>query len=156
MEFSVYNRKLKYEENGDIYLWCDGGKYKKNPKWKLVSIKINSCGYKKFNIGNNQCLIHRIIGMLFLGLNFNDSKQIIDHIDGNKQNNDLKNLRIVNVQQNAFNRIKAKGYCFHKRDNKYQANIKKDGKSIHLGYYDTEEEARQAYLDAKQIYHKIT
>lgn len=154
MEFELNNRKLKYEENGNIYLWCDSGKYQKNPKWKLVCINISN-GYKNFNIANKKYLIHRIIGMLFLGLDINNSEQIIDHIDGNKLNNNLENLRIVSHQQNDFNRLKAKGYCYHKRDNKFQASIKLNGKQIYLGSFDTEEEARQAYLDAKEIYHKI-
>jgi len=38
---------------------------------------------------------------------------------------------------------------------KYMASIKFNYKNIYLGLYNTEEEARQAYLDAKKVYHII-
>jgi hypothetical protein len=79
----------------------------------------------------------------------------IDHINGVKDDNRIENLRAVTHQQNHFNRTKAKGYTWHKPNNKWLAYIKRDGKKIHLGYFDTEEEAHGAYLDAKEIYHII-
>ena len=85
---------------------------------------------------------------------FDDVKQFIDHIDMNKINNNLSNLRIVNNQQNSFN-TNAKGYTWRQKVNKYQANIRINNKLIHLGLFTTEKEARQAYLDAKLIYHII-
>jgi hypothetical protein len=77
----------------------------------------------------------------------------IDHIDGDKTNNFLSNLRVVTNQQNQWNQTKAKGYCWHKQNKKWMAYIKLNGKNKFLGYYDTESEAHQAYLDAKKIYH---
>lgn len=79
----------------------------------------------------------------------------IDHIDGNRTNNFLVNLRVVTHQQNCMNRTKAKGYCWHKITKKWISSIKVTGKLKHLGYFNTEAEARQAYLDAKKIYHII-
>ena len=38
---------------------------------------------------------------------------------------------------------------------KWHAQIKLNGKSIHLGYFDKEEDAKNAYLKAKLIYHKL-
>jgi hypothetical protein len=61
----------------------------------------------------------------------------------------------VTNQQNHFNETKAKGYCWHKPAKKWMAYIRLNGKGKNLGYYDTEDEARQAYLDAKKIYHII-
>lgn len=49
----------------------------------------------------------------------------------------------------------AKGYWWNKRDKKYQAQIKLDGKYIYVGGYDTEEDAHSAYLKAKEQYHII-
>ena len=79
----------------------------------------------------------------------------IDHIDGNRSNNRIDNLRDVTQQQNTFNQTTAKGYCWHKKNNKFQALIGINGKRKHLGYYTTEQEARNAYLKAKEIYHVI-
>jgi hypothetical protein len=66
----------------------------------------------------------------------------------------LENLRLVNNQQNQFNTT-ALGYCWNKQMNKWKAQIRLDGKLKHLGYFVNEEDARNAYLNAKLIYHKI-
>jgi hypothetical protein len=79
----------------------------------------------------------------------------IDHIDGNKSNNRIDNLRDVTNQQNHWNRTTAKGYCWHKSANKFCAYIGINGKSKHIGYFHTEQEARNAYLKAKETYHII-
>jgi len=154
MEFELNNRKLKYE-NDEFYIKiekkCNWGN---EGDWKKI-IDRDRCGYRCIHIGNKSYQLHRIIGMLFLNLDINDTKQHIDHIDGNKSNNNLDNLRIVSHQKNCFNFTKAKGYFFDKKNNKFQSSITLNGKSIFLGRFDTEEEAREAYLQAKEIYHKI-
>lgn len=95
--------------------------------------------------------VHRLVAEAFLP---DYSAELdVDHIDRDKTNNNLSNLRMVTTQQNAFN-TKAKGYCWAKQKQKWKASICKDYKSYHLGYFDTKEEAHQAYLDAKEIYHK--
>jgi len=42
-----------------------------------------------------------------------------------------------------------KGVCFHKRDNKFRAQLSVNGKIKHLGSFDTPEEAESAYIQAK-------
>jgi hypothetical protein len=79
----------------------------------------------------------------------------IDHINGVRDDNRLCNLRSVTHQQNNWNMTKAKGYYYHKTSKKYLAQISSDYKIIHLGLYNTPEEARAAYLQAKEKYHKI-
>jgi len=77
----------------------------------------------------------------------------IDHIDRNKLNNSIENLRVVTHTQNQWNR-NGKGYYFRK--GKYAARIIVDGKHKHLGLFETEYEAHQTYLDAKAKYHVIS
>jgi len=79
----------------------------------------------------------------------------IDHKDGVRTNNKIDNLRDVTQQQNTFNISKAKGYTWRKKMNKFESSIKLDGKSIYLGRFDNENEARNAYLAAKEKYHVI-
>jgi hypothetical protein len=74
---------------------------------------------------------------------------LIDHIDGNKSNNKITNLRLSNTQKNSFNHFICKGYSYE--NGKYRARIKINGKLIHLGTYESSDEARRAYLDAKRI-----
>ena len=78
----------------------------------------------------------------------------IDHINRNKSDNRISNLRNVTNSQNQWNRI-CKGYTFNKPLKKYQARIGLNGNQIHLGVYDTPEEAREAYLNAKNKYHVL-
>ena len=79
----------------------------------------------------------------------------LDHINGIRDDNRICNLRSVTHQQNGFNRKTAKGYHWDKRGNKWKSRIKLNGKNIHLGLFEKEEDARQAYLEAKKIYHII-
>lgn len=89
---------------------------------------------------------------------------IVDHIDGNPLNNRRDNLRLVTQSENLQNAAKRsntsssmKGVSFYKRDNKWSAQIhhKLFGK-LHLGYFDTEIEAAQAYNRAAEIYFKVS
>ena len=85
----------------------------------------------------------------------NECVEEIDHINGIKDDNRICNLRSVTHQQNCFNRTTSKGYSFKAKKNKYESSIVIKNKYIYLGSYNTEEEARNAYLAAKQIYHVI-
>jgi len=78
--------------------------------------------------------------------------QIVDHIDRNGLNNRKTNLRFCTPFQNACNRrpdrntsSKYKGVTFHKRKNKWQAQIYCARKNNHLGYFHDEMEAAIAY-----------
>jgi len=79
---------------------------------------------------------------------------IVDHINRNRTDNRIVNLRSITPQQNTFN-TDAKGYSWNTDRNKYQARIRINGKLQSLGVYDNETDANQAYLNAKEIYHKI-
>ena len=89
-----------------------------------------------------------------LGLNRGDKRQA-DHIDHNTLDNRRLNLRIVTAQQNGWNRKNAKGYSWNNDSRKFQAEIMVNGKSIYLGYFHIAKDARNAYLEAKKLYHKI-
>ena len=75
-------------------------------------------------------------------------QNIVDHINNNPLDNRKCNLRIVTPQQNNMNRKSTKdssskyiGVTFDKRNNKWKAFIKINGKSVHLGTYDNELDA---------------
>ena len=95
--------------------------------------------------------IHRLVAETFIA-NL-EAKDQVDHIDGDKLNNNVNNLRWTTAAENQHNRRSAKGYYWNEERQKFMSQIKINNKSINLGYYKTEEEARQAYLDAKKIHH---
>jgi hypothetical protein len=81
----------------------------------------------------------------------------IDHIAHSKNtplNNDIHNLRVLTKAQQAFNK-ESRGYCWNKKINKWQSEIMYNGIRKRLGYFENEEDARQAYLNAKSIHHRI-
>lgn len=79
----------------------------------------------------------------------------IDHINGNRLDNRKQNLRIVTNQENQWNQTKAKGYHWKKSRKKWEVQISLNNKDIYIGLYNTEEDARNAYLEAKKKYHII-
>ena len=118
--------------NGDIY------RNFRNCGYKLIEKKSNNGdGYNRINCNEKSYRRHRIIGYAFLGLDINDGKKQIDHIDCNRLNNNINNLRVVNNQQNSFNKSKSRGYYWSKACNKYQAYISLNKILIHLGCFDT-------------------
>ena len=121
--------------------------------WNICVEKTSIKGYKHIGLGLKRYLSHRLIATAFLGLDIENKSQIVDHIDKQKSNNTLENLRIVSSQQNSFN-TNAKGYSWNNKSGKFQARIHRDS-CINLGFFDTKEEAHQAYLEAKKIYHII-
>jgi hypothetical protein len=146
-----YNDELRCFRNGVVE------RFFKRKGWQIIENTNNSKGYNHIKINNKMIRRHRLIAYCFLGLNDimsnNNGIDLIDHIDGNTLNNAVANLRITNQSGNNQNRPNVKGYSFNKRDKKYQAKIRINYKTIHLGYYNTEEEARQAYLEGKRNYH---
>lgn len=113
---------------------------------------IKDNGYICVSIQNKTYYVHRLIYIYHFG--DIDEGLEIDHIDRDRANNKIENIRLVTRQQNNFNR-KVKGYCFDKRTQKWMAYIGIGCDRKHLGRYETQEEARKAYLIAKDKFHTV-
>lgn len=127
---------------------------------KIFGVKGNEIISKKNKYIFIKIRINKIIYQLYahqLAYYFKYNKVVdyIDHIDGDRSNNKINNLREVTNQQNTFNNHIAKGYYFIKKLNKYSSKISINGKQIYLGIFNTEQEAKQAYLEGKEKYHLI-
>jgi hypothetical protein len=82
--------------------------------------------------------------------------EMLDHINQIKTDNRIDNLRLANSNINQQNRLKTtKGYRWHKVKKKWCSSITTNNKSKHLGCFNIEEDARDAYLQAKEKYHII-
>jgi len=162
INFKIDGRELMIHEDNpeDIKMWrTHYGNHKlKKPKWNQIKVQTDKDGYKYINITPKKYRLHRLNYLAHnQSWNIHDfsKKNQIDHEDINKANNNIDNLRVVTQQENQFNR-NCKGYYWCKQAQKWKAQIKgTNGKSKHLGYFDLKEDARQAYLAAKKIYHII-
>ncbi len=98
-------------------------------------------------------LIHRLI------LNAPEHLEV-DHIDGNRLNNQRSNLRLATSSQNKMNRGPRKdntsgykGVSWHSQRLKWTARVKAGQKYIHLGLFDSKEAAALAYNSAARQLH---
>jgi hypothetical protein len=112
----------------------------------------NNHGYMTGAIFGRKFSAHRVCWLIHTGSWPNGD---IDHIDGNKANNAIKNLRDCSTQQNMRNQRKSSrnttgitGVYWHKRANKWTAAVGIDGKVKSLGYFKNKEDAAEARLSA--------
>lgn len=135
----LLDRGFIYNPNtGDIH----------NPKGRKLTYK-ESTGYyrmvlsfegKKYKVSGHQFAFYATHKSI---------PKFIDHINRDREDNRIGNLRAVDsIMINSQNRI-GKGYSYHIRSKKYQAQINILGEKIFIGNFDTEEEARSAYLEHK-------
>ena len=116
-------------------------------------------GYEKVVLRKDNCSkthkVHRLVARECL--ENPESKPCVDHIDHDKANNQMTNLRWATLSENQGNQqlqantsSKYKGVSWHKRIKRWNAKIMHKGKRIHLGYFDDDIDAAKAY-NAKAI-----
>ena len=130
------------------------------PKGKLAGY-INTYGYRILSIAvggvNKRYPAHRLIWLYVHG---RLPKVWIDHINGNKGDNRLVNLREATPTQNHANKRRMKnntsgfkGVCFDKTRKLWMASFCADYKQKNLGRFTTPEAAHEAYMAAARKYH---
>lgn len=118
----------------------------------------NDRGYIQIRIDKTTYRAHRLAWLIFYG---RWPENQIDHINGIRTDNRIKNLREANAAQNAQNQRTASsdnksGYLgVSVFRNKWQAQIMVNGKNRYIGVYDTPEEAHEAYLAKKRELHEF-
>lgn len=96
---------------------------------------------------------HILVAKVFLNHNSSNSKLVVDHIDNNKLNNHIDNLRIVTNRENCSKDKKYKtsnytGVYWDKNRLKWSSEIRLGKIKKHLGRFDNEIDAKNAYLNA--------
>ena len=126
-------------------------------KERIMSGGIDKAGYNtvalyKNNIGKTY-KVHQLVAIHFLNHIPNGMNIVIDHIDLNKLNNNVHNLRIVSQRENSNKKhIKSSssfvGVSWDKFTGKWKSKIVINGKTKHLGRFTDELEAFNAYQTA--------
>lgn len=121
---------------------------------KIIKQQIGTSGYYTIRISNMGVMktysVHKLICQAFYGHKPNNYKEVVDHIDGNRLNNNLANLQIISHRVNVSKGFKNKsskytGVFFCSTRKLFIANIKLNGKREYIGAFKNEEEAYNAY-----------
>jgi hypothetical protein len=137
-------RKNWYGNHTSKYGEVDFSKLKLHPKgYKYLGIQIKGLKHKTVQV-------QQLVAAAFLNYKWQGWKLVVDHIDSNKENNSLDNLRIVTNRENVSKEKTLKkglptGVYFIKDIKRYRTLIQINGKLKHLGFYNTIEEASEAY-----------
>jgi len=114
---------------------------------------INTPGYKQGSVFGKVVIAHRVAWAIYYG---HWPSGQIDHINGDRTDNRICNLRIVSCHENMLNKgiqsnnsSGAVGVSKYK-NSKWFAHIRVNGRRIHLGYYDDFESALKARIDAEE------
>ena len=133
---------------------------------RVLKPNLEKGGYQYVNLYMNKIITlkknHRLVAETFLD-NPQD-KKCVDHIDNNKLNNHLINLRYATISENNQNSTISsrntsghKGISFHKGNNKWCARITIDGIQINLGYFENKEDAINIRISkANQLFGNYT
>ena len=114
---------------------------------RILKPLLNKDGYKRTHLKNTDQKIHRLVASAFIP-NPNN-KPCIDHIDGDRTNNNISNLRWVSHSENSMNKglhsnnISGKsGVHYNKRSNRWEVKISINKKETYIGSYKTFDEAK--------------
>ena len=142
-----------------LYQISNGGEVK-SLKWnktRILKPGVGSSGYLHVGLRKDKKrinkLIHRLVAKAFLQ-DWSESKDV-DHINRDRFNNHIDNLRMASRSQNHRNGISRKGSVskyknvyWHKQNSKWQVRVQVNGKQKHIGLYSNEEEAGRAADEA--------
>lgn len=106
-------------------------------------------GYTNIRVDGRMYKAHRLIFLFHHGY----MPDLIDHIDCDRTNNRIENLRACNKSENGMNRAgsygKAAARNVYKRGNKFQVHMKREGRAYYIGTFDDFYEAKDAAADAR-------
>lgn len=147
---------LTQSQVNELFEYRDGGLYwrTKPKRGGFRAGYVNSAGYRGITVSWKLYLEHRLVFLLHHGY----LPEFIDHINGDKADNRIENLRPCTVSQNHYNRryhgtSGVKGVHWAKERNKWVATLTIDGKQRTLGRFCDIESAKAAVDSARAKHH---
>lgn len=143
-----FSKMVSYNKDTGVFIWNNSCKRNKG----MIAGTVNKFGYRKLTIKiNNKLTIinaHRLAWFLVYG---KAPESCLDHINGKKDDNRIKNLRCVTDQENQMNRLCHRkgilwGTHYHKSSNLYGARVRFEDKVFSLGYYKNRKQAHVAAI----------
>lgn len=140
-------------KDGELFWKHSHGKIRAGDKISSVSKN----GYKRVWLDGKHHYAHHLIWIMHNGDGSIPEGYQIDHIDHNRLNNNIWNLRLVTPIENNRNRGVSEyntsgrvGVCWDKRRQKWYARISVHDKNLFLGYYNSFEDACAAREEAEK------
>lgn len=121
-------------------------------KGKILKPCLGSKGYFLVNIAQNKKYVHQLVAEAFLDHKPCGHKIVVDHINNVSIDNTLVNLQLISQRENLSKDKKGGtskyvGVHWCKKYKKWRSKIHINEKVKHLGYFNSEKEAAQAYQD---------
>jgi len=142
---------MKQEDIKRITIYKEGGLYwainkKRASKGNRVGAEEPS-GYRRVQIDNKQYREHQLVFLYHYGY----IPKVIDHINRDTKDNRIENLRDSSYSLNSRNKVykgksKYRGLYQDKNTGKWVVRGRKDGKTIRIGSYSSEQEAGEAFV----------
>ncbi len=139
-------KELFYYKDGFLHYMANGGPTAR--KDAKAGCARGQRGYHRMYVDGKPYYLHRLIWILFYG----ELPEQIDHIDGDRANSHVANLRAATKSQNHYNKGPAarnksgfKGVCWHKVTKKWVVQIREGGRVKHLGYFEDPILAAECY-----------
>ncbi len=162
LEKSLVEELLNYNPESGQLIWrektetsCPDDKSRKwwNARYAgTVAGSMDEFGYIRVRIVGKRYRAHRLIWLLTHGV----EPQCIDHIDGNRANNRLNNLRDVdaidNNRNSSIGQLNTSGHLgvtWFRQTSKWRAQIKVGKRTLHLGFFERFEDAVEARKNAE-------
>ncbi len=155
IDCKILKELLIYEPETGFFFW------KKKDRARKIDVPagtlLKNKGYITIGIYRK---IYRAHNLACLYMTGSWPNSVIDHINGDRSDNRWCNLRDVSLSFNQHNRKSAsrnnklKTLGVRKYRNRYRADIGLNGKSYFIGNYDSLDDARRAYFNAKRMLHE--
>lgn len=146
---------LRLNDNKDGFVWVNSRGGKALAGTPAGSVRKD--GYINLSILKSNYLLHRLMWLWYYG-EFDEGMEI-DHIDGDKSNNAIYNLRLATRQENATNRgvqsnnkSGIKNVFLDKRSGKWLVKMKVQDKYKWFGLHESLELAELVAVEASSKY----